>query len=113
MARRVLSVCYEECLPESTVEFLRDGGCEMTCARAVGVALQLFETAGFDVILINQTVSVGQEQLFVHLVRQKSTIPIVWISEDVPDKPTGVTVCLNPSVRPEGLLRILSDLADS
>ncbi|MGZ4818807.1 MAG: hypothetical protein ACXVZJ_09280, partial [Terriglobales bacterium] len=91
----------------------RDGGCEMTCARAVGVALQLFETAGFDVILINQTVSVGQEQLFVHLVRQKSTIPIVWISEDVPDKPTGVTVCLNPSVRPEGLLRILSDLADS
>jgi CheY-like chemotaxis protein len=112
MARKVLSVCYEECLPPSTLESLERAGCEMTCARALGAALQFFDTVEFDLILINQTVSSPQEHLFVELVRKKSEIPIVFVSQSAAAKPGGANVCLKPPVTPDELLRVISQLVD-
>jgi CheY-like chemotaxis protein len=112
MARKVLSVCYEECLPPSTLEFLERAGCQMTCARALGSALQSLETVKFDLILINQTVSSPQEHLFVELVRERSEIPIVFVSGSASAKPIGVNVCLKPPVTPQELLRVISQLVD-
>jgi DNA-binding response OmpR family regulator len=110
MSRKVLSVCYERCLPDSTLEFLERAGCQMTCAPAVGAALRFFDTVEFDLILINQTVSSPQEHLFVRLVRKRSEIPIMFVSGDVAAKPTGVNVWLKPPVTPEELLRAISEL---
>ena len=112
MARKVLSVCYEECLPPSTLEFLERAGCEMTCARALGAALQFFDTIAFDLILINQTVSSPQEHLLVELVRKKSEIPIVFVSGSAVARPGGANVCLKPPVTPHELLRVISQLVD-
>jgi len=110
MVREVLSVCYEECLPPSTLEFLQAAGCEMTCALEIEVALQFFDTAKFDLILINQTVSRPQEQLFVKLIREKSEIPIVFVSGHVSGKPANVNVWLKPPVKPDEILRVISEL---
>jgi hypothetical protein len=110
MRRRVLSVCYQECLPHSTIEFLEHAGCEMTSTRALGIALQFFSTVKFDLVLINQTVSTGQEDLLIKLIREKSDVPIVLVSGDVLTKPTGVSVWLKPSVSPKELVRVISEL---
>ena len=110
MARRVLSVCYEECLPPSTLELLEEGGCEMTCARAPGTAVLLFQNARFDLILINHTVSVSQEHLLVDLVRKKSDLPIILVSEIVSKKPDNVTVWIKPPVNPQQLLQRIVEL---
>jgi CheY-like chemotaxis protein len=109
MVRKVLSVCYEECLPPSTLDFLERAGCEMKCARALGAALQFFDKLRFDLILINQTVSSSQEHLFVQLVRQKSNIPIVFVGKDTAIPP-GVNACLKPPVNPEDILRAIDQL---
>ncbi len=113
MARKVLSVCYEQCLPDETLEFLTAAGYQMTCARALGAAVHFFNRTRFDAILINQTVSNPQEQLLVELVRKTSQIPIVFISEHVEAEPTGVTVWLKPPISPEILLQVISELLPS
>ncbi len=110
MARRVLSVCYEECLPPSTLEFLRQSGCEMTCTRELGVALQHFSEGNFQIILINQTVSSSQEHLFVKMVRQNSDVPIVFVSREVSAKPEGVTAWVKPPIEPKHLLQLICEL---
>ncbi|MBZ5569645.1 MAG: hypothetical protein LAN64_17595 [Acidobacteriia bacterium] len=110
MARKLLSVCYERCLPDSTLKFLERGGCKVTCACGVGAALQFFATAEFDLILVNQTVSGPQEHLFVKLVREKSEIPVVFVSGEVVARPMGVNVWLKPPVSPEELLRVICEL---
>ena len=110
MVRKVLSVCYEQCLPDSTIEFLERADCQITCVRSVGAALEFFNTVTFDVILINQTVSSPQEHLFVKLVRERSTIPIVFVSDEVEEKPAGVDVWLKPPITPEQLLNVISQL---
>jgi DNA-binding response OmpR family regulator len=110
MVRKVLSVCHERCLPRSTLDFLERSDCHITCARAVGAALEFFNAVTFDLILINQTVSSPQEHLFVKIVREKSAVPIVFVSEDVAAKPTGVDAWLKPPITVEELLRVISDL---
>jgi DNA-binding response OmpR family regulator len=110
MVRKLLSVCYDECLPPSTLEFLERAECEMTCSRALGVALQRFYTIDFDLILINQNVSSAQEHLLVELVREKSKIPIVFVSESVASMPSGVDVWLKPPANPEELMRVICAL---
>lgn len=110
MARRILSVCYEECLPPSTIEFLEAAGCEMTCIREPGAALQRFESAPFDLILINKTVSGSQEHLLVEQVRQQSTVPIIFVSGSPELTPTDVNVCLHAPVKPGDLLRSIIEL---
>ena len=110
MARRILSVCYEECLPPSVIEFLEAAGCEMTCIREPGAALQRFESAPFDLILINQTVSSSQEHLLVEQVRRMSSIPIIFVSGTPELTPTDVNICLHTPIRPEDLLRAITDL---
>lgn len=110
MVRRILSVCYEECLPPSVIEFLEAAGCEMTCIREPGAALQRFESAPFDLILINQTVSSSQEHLLVEQVRQQSTIPIIFVSASRGFTPTDVDVCLRAPVKPGDLLRTIIEL---
>ena len=110
MTWRILSVCYEECLPPSVIEFLEAAGCEMTCIREPGAALQRFESAPFDLILINKTVSSSQEHLLVEQVRQQSAIPIIFVSGNPELRPTDVDVCLHPPVKPEELLRAIIEL---
>ncbi len=110
MARRILSVCYEECLPPSVIEFLEAAGCEMTCIREPGAALQRFEKKPFDLILINQTVSSSQEHLLVERVRQLSNIPIIFVSGNPVLTPTDVNVCLHTPIKPEDLLRSITAL---
>ena len=109
MARRILSVCYEECLPPSTLEFLRSSGCEMKCAREIGAAIQFFETLPFDLVLINQTVSASQEHLFASIVREQSDIPILVVS-NTPELIADATICLKPPVSPECLFFVIRDL---
>ena len=110
MERKVLSVCYEQCLPEETLAFLTTAGYQITCARALGAAVHFFNRMPFDAILINQTVSNPQEQLFVELVRKTSQIPIVFISEHVNANPTGVTVWLKPPISPQILRQVILEL---
>jgi DNA-binding response OmpR family regulator len=110
MARKVLAVCDERCLLTCSREFLDRAGYHITCARALGAALQLFHTVTFDLILINQTVSGPQEHLFVKLVRESSEIPVVFVSGDAAATPTGVNIWLKPPVTPEELLRVISEL---
>ncbi len=110
MARRILSVCYEECLPPSVLEFLEAAGCEMTCIREPGAALQRFESAPFDLILINKTVSSSQEHLLVEQVRQFSRIPIIFVSGSPELTPADVNICLHAPVKPEEILRAITAL---
>jgi DNA-binding response OmpR family regulator len=110
MVRKILSVCYEECLPPSTLEFLQYSGCDMTCARSPGAAFQLLNTLRFDLVLINQTVSGPQEHLFVKLIREKSNIPILFVGGSVNEQPPGVSAWLKPPVTPQEILRIICEL---
>ena len=110
MARRILSVCYEECLPPSILEFLEAAGCVMTCLREPGAALQRFESAPFDLILINQTVSTSQEHLLVEQVRQRSDVPIIFVAACPDVTATDVSVCLHAPVKAEEILRAITQL---
>ena len=110
MVRRVLSVCYEQCLPPSTLEFLEAHGCNMKCAREIGAAIQFFESLPFDLILINQTVSSSQEHLIVDIVREQDDhLPIIFVSAESGPIP-GVNALLRPPVKPDELLRVIVDL---
>ena len=110
MARNILSVCYEECLPLSVLEFLEAAECKMTCVREPGAALQRFESTSFDLVLINQSVSGSQEHLLVEQIRQRSAIPILFISGSPDLTPTDVNVCLHSPVNPPALLRAITAL---
>ncbi len=111
MARRILSVCYQDCLPPSTLEFLEAAGCEMTCTREPGAALQCFETESFDLVLINQTVSTSQEHLLVEQIRQtRKRVPIIFVSGNADVTPTDVDVCLHSPVNPKELLRVITQV---
>lgn len=110
MAHKILSVCYQECLAVGIIELLESAGYLMTCTRQVGAALQLLQSESFDLILINQTVSGPQEHLFVQLMREKSNVPVIFVSGDVHLTPAGVDVWLKPPVKGEELLRHISEL---
>lgn len=110
MARKILSVCYEECLPPSVLEFLQAAGCQMTCVREPGAALQRFESAPFDLVLINQTVSSSQEHLLVEQIRQRSNIPIIFVYATPEGNANGVNVCLRAPVKPEDILHAITQL---
>lgn len=110
MARKILSVCYEECLPPSVLEFLQAAGCQMTCVREPGAALQRFESSPFDLVLINQTVSGSQEHLLVEQIRQQSNIPIIFVRGSPDLDAADVNICLNAPVKPDELLRAIAQL---
>ncbi len=110
MSHKILSVCYQECLPVSTIELLQSSGYLMTCSRQLGAAIQLLQSQDFDLILINQTVSHSQEDLFVQVARKKTRIPIIFVSSEVHAKPEGVDVWLQPPVKGSELLERIKEL---
>ncbi|HET9698043.1 MAG TPA: response regulator [Terriglobales bacterium] len=110
MSHKILSVCYQECLPVSTIELLESAGYLMICTRQLGAAIQLLQSQQFDLILINQTVSHSQEDLFVHLARENAQIPIIFVSSEVQVIPEGVSVWLKPPVSAKELLRRVEEL---
>ena len=86
MARKVLSVCYEECLPPTTLRFLERAGCEMTCARTLGSALQFFDTAKFDLILINEYLPDAEcEDVLKALQRKGEQTPCIVMQPSTPE----------------------------
>jgi DNA-binding response OmpR family regulator len=113
MSHKILSVCYQECLPVSTIELLESAGYLMTCSRQLGAAIQLLQSQNFDLILINQTVSHSQEDLFVQVARKKTAIPIIFVSSEVYATPEGVNLWLKPPVRGPELLKQIEELLPS